>query len=136
MPAEDWVNLPLALQRHLQELIPGLAVRAHLAYFVPPLLIKSDREADRHTAILGPETPLESTVHQLRLHIDCTSAEVMGIPVIAARLVVVVQERERLMSYDHFPPVGLPRAPALHEQDGAADFSLDLGTSGSNRPEE
>ena len=63
IPAEDRVNLPLALQRHLQELIPGLAVRAHLADFVPPLLIKPDREADGHAALLGPETPFESTVH-------------------------------------------------------------------------
>ena len=30
------------------------------------------------------------------------------------------------MSDDHFPTVRLARAPALPEQDRAADFSLDL----------
>jgi hypothetical protein len=47
-------------------------------------------------------------------------------PVIAPRLVVVVQQRDRLMSDNLLPLVRPACAPALHEQDGAAELSLDL----------
>src|SRR5262245_49319423 len=118
-------DLLLALEGHLQERVPSLAVRAGLADLMPPLLIELDREADGHSAVLALEAPLDAPVPDLRVDIDRLSAEVMRPPAVALRPVVVGNHRQRLMHHDCFPRVGLPGAPALDEQDRAADLPLD-----------
>ena len=93
---------------------------------MPAPLVELDRKANRHAALLDAESPFHAAIDELRLDVKRLAAQIVGPHSVVLRLVVVGQNRERVVD-DHFAAgFGLLRAASLDQQDRPAEFPLNL----------
>src|SRR5262249_17019206 len=127
----EWAGVTLssflALEVHLQELIPSLAVSAHFPDLVPSLLVESDREPDLDPRLLVTEVPPHAPLDELGFYVERLASDIVSPPAVPLGVLIVGHHREGVMHHDLLPGASVPgRAAALDEQDGAADLALDL----------